>query len=205
MQREGLHPADEPTRGSNRHRPHAPGRVAVHALGRRASGGAHRERREGRPACGVLAAEFPARVLAAAVLQDLDDARRDGDPARVQWSYRQIFSGRPAASRRFDSRLERLLDRSLGRRHARGGVSGISRRALARLEGQPPHERRARHRALSGGPTFGTLEIAVTVDDRKAYTRPWTVTLHEKIVLDTELIEETCLENEQDTRLFKKQ
>ena len=40
---------------------------------------------------------------------------------------------------------------------------------------------------------------------RKAYTRPWTVTLHEKIVLDTELIEETCLENEQDTRLFKKQ
>ena len=54
-------------------------------------------------------------------------------------------------------------------------------------------------------PTFGTLEIAVTVDDRKAYTRPWTVTLHEKIVLDTELIEETCLENEQDTRLFKKQ
>jgi hypothetical protein len=54
-------------------------------------------------------------------------------------------------------------------------------------------------------PTFGALEIAVTVDDRKAYTRPWTVTLHEKIVLDTELIEETCLENEQDTRLFKKQ
>jgi hypothetical protein len=53
-------------------------------------------------------------------------------------------------------------------------------------------------------PNFGTLAIEVTVDDPKAYTRPWTVTLHQKIVLDTELIEETCLENERDTQLFKK-
>jgi hypothetical protein len=49
---------------------------------------------------------------------------------------------------------------------------------------------------------FGALEIDVTVDDPKAYTRPWTVTLKQGIVLDTELIEETCLENEEDTRLF---
>jgi hypothetical protein len=54
-------------------------------------------------------------------------------------------------------------------------------------------------------PTFGRLEIEVTVDDPKAYTRPWTVTLQQNIVLDTDLIEETCLENEKDTRLFKKQ
>ena len=53
-------------------------------------------------------------------------------------------------------------------------------------------------------PNFGSLEIEVTVDDPKAYTRPWTVTLHQNIVLDTELIEETCLENERDTGLFKK-
>jgi hypothetical protein len=53
-------------------------------------------------------------------------------------------------------------------------------------------------------PNFGTLAIEVTVDDPKAYTRPWTVTLHQNIVLDTELIEETCLENERDTQLFKK-
>lgn len=53
-------------------------------------------------------------------------------------------------------------------------------------------------------PTFGRLEIEVTVDDSKAYTRPWTVTLKQNIVLDTDLIEETCLENEEDTRLFKK-
>lgn len=49
---------------------------------------------------------------------------------------------------------------------------------------------------------YGTLEVDVTVDDPKAYTRPWTVTLVHDIVLDTELIEEYCLENEQDTRLF---
>jgi hypothetical protein len=50
---------------------------------------------------------------------------------------------------------------------------------------------------------YGTLEIDVTVDDPKAYTEPWTVTLEQRIVLDTELIEEICLENEQDTRLFE--
>jgi hypothetical protein len=49
---------------------------------------------------------------------------------------------------------------------------------------------------------YGTLEIDVTVDDPKAYTRPWTVTLKQAIVLGTELIEEICLENEEDTRLF---
>jgi hypothetical protein len=49
---------------------------------------------------------------------------------------------------------------------------------------------------------YGRLEVDVTVDDPKAYTRPWTVTLKHNIVLDTELIEEFCLENEQDTQLF---
>jgi hypothetical protein len=53
-------------------------------------------------------------------------------------------------------------------------------------------------------PSFGSLEIEVTVNDPKAYTKPWTVTLHENIVLNTDLIEETCLENERDTVLFKK-
>ena len=38
-------------------------------------------------------------------------------------------------------------------------------------------------------PTFGTLEIDVTIDDPKAYTRPWTVTLHQIITLNTELLD----------------
>ena len=46
-------------------------------------------------------------------------------------------------------------------------------------------------------PDFGHLEIHVTVDDPKAYTKPWSVTLHQRLVVDAELIDEICLENEQ--------
>jgi hypothetical protein len=45
-------------------------------------------------------------------------------------------------------------------------------------------------------PTFGHLEIRVTVDDPRAYTEPWSVTLNQRIVVDTDLIDEICLENE---------
>jgi hypothetical protein len=46
-------------------------------------------------------------------------------------------------------------------------------------------------------PDFGHLEIKVTVDDPIAYTKPWSVTLTQRIVVDAELIDEICLENEQ--------
>jgi len=46
-------------------------------------------------------------------------------------------------------------------------------------------------------PDFGHLEIKVTVDDPKAYTKPWSITLTQRIVVDAELIDEICLENEQ--------
>lgn len=45
-------------------------------------------------------------------------------------------------------------------------------------------------------PDFGHLEVKVTVDDPKAYTKPWTVTLKQRIVVDAELIDEICVENE---------
>jgi len=45
-------------------------------------------------------------------------------------------------------------------------------------------------------PNYGTLELEITVDDPKVYTRPWTVKLTQGIELDTELIDEFCLENE---------
>jgi hypothetical protein len=47
-----------------------------------------------------------------------------------------------------------------------------------------------------GRPNYGSLEIEVTLDDPKAYTRPWAVKLTQGIVLDTELLDEICLENE---------
>ena len=45
-------------------------------------------------------------------------------------------------------------------------------------------------------PNFGTLELEITVDDPRTYTRPWTVKMVQGIELDTELIDEFCLENE---------
>jgi hypothetical protein len=45
-------------------------------------------------------------------------------------------------------------------------------------------------------PDFGHLEIALTVDDPKAYTRPWSVTLRQQFAPDTELIDEICAEGE---------
>ena len=46
-------------------------------------------------------------------------------------------------------------------------------------------------------PDFGHLDVRITVDDPKAYTKPWTVTLKQRIVVGAELIDEVCLENEQ--------
>ena len=45
---------------------------------------------------------------------------------------------------------------------------------------------------------YGKMEIEVTVDDPKAYTMPFTVKLNHFIVLDTDLLEYYCLENEKD-------
>ena len=45
---------------------------------------------------------------------------------------------------------------------------------------------------------FGRLEAEVTVDDPKAYTRPWTVKLKLDLVPDADLLDFTCLENEKD-------
>ena len=45
---------------------------------------------------------------------------------------------------------------------------------------------------------YGSLEIEITVEDPKAYTKPWTVTVKQFIVLDTEMIEFICGEGERD-------
>lgn len=45
-------------------------------------------------------------------------------------------------------------------------------------------------------PNFGTLDIELTIDDPKTYTEPFTVNLRQDIEVDTELIDEFCLENE---------
>lgn len=44
-------------------------------------------------------------------------------------------------------------------------------------------------------PTYGTLEIEITVDDPKTFTKPWTYQLNQRLMPDTELIEFVCAEN----------
>jgi hypothetical protein len=43
---------------------------------------------------------------------------------------------------------------------------------------------------------YGRLEIDLTIDDPKTYTRPWTVTLAQRLVVDTELLDYHCNDNE---------
>jgi hypothetical protein len=45
---------------------------------------------------------------------------------------------------------------------------------------------------------YGRMELAITVDDPKAYTKPWTVKVNEIIQPDTEMMDYFCLENEKD-------
>lgn len=45
---------------------------------------------------------------------------------------------------------------------------------------------------------YGTLEIEVTVNDPKAYTKPWTAKLTQSLVLNDELVDYICMENEKD-------
>jgi hypothetical protein len=54
-------------------------------------------------------------------------------------------------------------------------------------------------------PTYGNLEIEITINDPKAYTAPWTVTLKEPLVLDSELLDYYCLENERDSAHMRDQ
>jgi hypothetical protein len=50
---------------------------------------------------------------------------------------------------------------------------------------------------------FGVMQVEVTVDDPKAYTKPWTVTLEMAVQVDTPMIEEICMDNEQDVKLYE--
>ncbi len=49
---------------------------------------------------------------------------------------------------------------------------------------------------------YGNMEIEVTIDDPKAYTKPFTVKLNQFIVLNTELLDDVCAEHEKDAAQF---
>jgi len=45
---------------------------------------------------------------------------------------------------------------------------------------------------------FGHLDVQITVDDPKTFTNPFTITVTELLVPDTELLESFCAENDKD-------
>ncbi len=45
---------------------------------------------------------------------------------------------------------------------------------------------------------FGHMDLTITIDDPKAYTKPWTVTEEVHLLPDTELLEFICNENNRD-------
>jgi len=47
---------------------------------------------------------------------------------------------------------------------------------------------------------YGHMEIGITIDDAKAYTKPWSLAVEATLVPNTELMEFICLENEKDTK-----
>lgn len=48
-------------------------------------------------------------------------------------------------------------------------------------------------------PNFGTLDVVATIDDPKAYTKPWTTRVQKMdLQLDTDIMEFICGENEKD-------
>lgn len=47
--------------------------------------------------------------------------------------------------------------------------------------------------------SYGRMEIDITLNDPRAYTRPWTVRVNQQIMLDEDLIEFICLENQRFT------
>jgi hypothetical protein len=60
-----------------------------------------------------------------------------------------------------------------------------------------PHSEALRVTERFRRPDFGHMTVEVTIDDPKAYTKPWSVNIPFNLLPDTELIESIC-ENERD-------
>jgi hypothetical protein len=60
-----------------------------------------------------------------------------------------------------------------------------------------PYSEQAKFTERFRRPTFGKLEIDVTVDDPKSYSKPFTVRINQRLLTDEEPIEAVCNENQQ--------
>ena len=76
---------------------------------------------------------------------------------------------------------------------------GLSKNVWLDLSGSPISED-GRITERIRRPDYGHLDVEVTVDDPKSYTKTWTTTVHEWLQLNLEIIDEVCLENEKSTQ-----
>ena len=66
-----------------------------------------------------------------------------------------------------------------------------------------PHSNQVKFTERFRRPTFGKLEIDLTVEDPKAYTKPFTVRINQQLMVDDDLLEFICNENQQFRRRVK--
>jgi hypothetical protein len=66
-----------------------------------------------------------------------------------------------------------------------------------------PYSEQAKFTERFRRPTFGKLEIDVTLEDPKAYSKPFTLRINQRAMPDEELIEFICNENQQFRRRVK--
>jgi hypothetical protein len=60
-----------------------------------------------------------------------------------------------------------------------------------------PYSEQAKFTEKISRPTYDHLQIDLTLEDPKAYTKPWTVRVDQRLVVDQDLIEFECNENQQ--------
>ena len=80
-------------------------------------------------------------------------------------------------------------------------TAGFNDRTWLDLSGRPHTEAlhvTERYRRLD----TGRMQLQMTFDDPKAYSRPWTITIDGGLVPDSELLEAVCNENEKDSSRY---
>ena len=144
------------------------------------------------------AAQHPVAALAPVSLQDPADAGTCRHPLREGRRFPAGVHRRPIASRRSSAVLLRILHWHDGRETHWWSAPTDSRTICAAdLYGNPLTES-ATVTERFRRPDFGNLEIVITVDDPKAYTAPFDGAVRQQVLVDTDLLEFICLENEKD-------
>ena len=92
--------------------------------------------------------------------------------------------------------LDGLVERQVGRRHARDRGHRLQRSVLVRPRRQPPQRGAEGHRALHAGRATTTSTTRRRIEDPKTFTRPWTIRmpLYRRVEPNVQLLEFKCVE-----------